>query len=124
MTAPQLALPLAPRRAPHSVAEYGPPFVHAPLARSGDPETSHEAAAGYLAAAEVQAAQIHAALLAMGPRGGTYVEIADALGWEPVVVARRLAALREAALIVRLEARRACEGHRPMHVHVATRRAA
>lgn len=118
----QLAFALAPRRAPHTLEEAAP-GVHPPLARVSDPHTSHVAAAHFKSAA-VQNAQILAALAGLGPSGGTYTEIADALGWESVVVARRLAALRQAGHIVRLLEPRKVDGHRPCHVHVAARWAA
>ena len=109
----------APTRAPRSVTDYGPPHVRAPLARNADPDTSHRAAEGYLAAAEVQNAQIVAALRIAGPEGMTHAEIDHALQWPHPTAARRIAALRDAYELVTTERTRACEGHRPCRVHVA-----
>jgi len=80
-------------------ARYGPPFTREPLARSGDPTTSHEAAAAYLPHAKAQQAQIHAYLRGVGPTGATAREIAAALGWTMEQADRRMAELRDAGLV-------------------------
>ena len=78
---------------------YGFPFTREPLARSSDPAPSHEAAARALPAAKAQQAQIHAYLLGIGPVGATAREIAAALGWTMEQVDRRMAEMRDAAMI-------------------------
>jgi len=79
--------------------QYGFPFTREPLARSGDPTTSHEAAAAYLPQAKAQQAQIHAYLRGVGPRGATAREIATALGWTMEQVDRRMSEMRDAAMV-------------------------
>jgi hypothetical protein len=78
---------------------YGPPWTREPLARSGDPTTSHEAAAAYLPHAKAQQAQIHAYLRGVGPGGATAREIATALGWTMEQVDRRMSEMRDGAMI-------------------------
>jgi anthranilate phosphoribosyltransferase len=78
---------------------YGHPFTREPLARSSDPETSREAAAAYLPHAKAQQAQIHAYLLGVGQRGATAREIATALGWTIEQVDRRMAEMRDGAMV-------------------------
>jgi hypothetical protein len=78
---------------------YGPPFTREPLARASDPAPSHEAAARALPAAKAQQAQIHAYLIGVGPVGATAREIAAALGWTLEQVDRRMAEMRDAAMV-------------------------
>ena len=82
-------------------SRYGHPFTREPLARTSDPPTSHEAAAAYLPHAKAQQAQIHAYLRGVGPRGATSKEIGRALryGDDGVTVARRIAEMRDAAMV-------------------------
>lgn len=105
---------------------FGLAYVGPPAARRTDPSTSHDAARGYLPDAEKQNAQIVAYLRGVGARGATYYEIAEGLRWEPVQVARRLAALRRAGLLYSFDGRaarlrlvRAGAGHRSCALHVA-----
>jgi hypothetical protein len=82
--------------------QYGPPFSHPPLARVSDPETSHRAAERAASEQDRQEGQIHAYLLGVGPAGKTSKEIGAALDWGPkgdVIVARRMAGMREAARV-------------------------
>ena len=97
----------------------------APRARLQDPPTSHEAARAYFSDAQKQNRYIHAALLTLGPRGGDCYAIAAQLGgaangWDHVIVSRRLAPLREAGAVLRLERTDDGEGaHKGAHVHIA-----
>jgi len=98
--------------------------VHAPLARLSDPETSHAAAADYKDEADHQNTAIYYALCGMGHAGGDAYAIAERLGegWTQVMVARRLAGLRQRGLLYRLHA--TSEGtearpHKACHVHIA-----
>ena len=88
----QLALPLPWDR-------YGWPHTREPLARSSDPGPSHDAAAAYLPHAKAQQAQIHAYLIGVGPGGATAKEIGEALGYGDVRVSRRIAEMRDAAMV-------------------------
>jgi len=93
LTAPRAAPPGPP---PWSPARYEPPYVTPPLARASDPATSHRAAEAAFPDARAQNAMIVAAVNALGTRGGTAAEIAEALGpgWDSVIVSRRIAGLR------------------------------
>jgi len=112
---------------PWSPARYEPPYTTPPLARNSDPETSHRAAEAAFPDARAQNAMIVACLKGMGRRGGTALEIAEALGpgWDSVKVSRRIAGLRlnHAYTYDGEEGRPLVErvhpGHRPMNVHVA-----
>lgn len=112
---------------PWSPARYEPPYTTPPLARNSDPETSHRAAEAAFPDARAQNAMIVACLKGMGHRGGTALEIAEALGpgWDSVKVSRRIAGLRlnHAYTYDGEEGRPLVErvhpGHRPMNVHVA-----
>ncbi len=117
--ADQFPLPLAPARPPAPWAQAAA-VVHPPLARASDPETSHRAARAYADAAATQAGQLDAFYRGCGERGATHFEAAAALGWTPEQVARRLAGLRDAGLLVTLAETREGDGHRPSHVYVAT----
>lgn len=139
MTDRQLSLLDEPKPGPPPWRQFGPEYVHPPLARADGPQTSRDAAAVYIDEAEIQNGQITTCLQGMGPLvvtaegldgGGTFYQIAARLCWpDPVVVARRLAGLRQAGRIFTLdgtgrpgcgpEIRRAGRGHRPCAVHIA-----
>lgn len=112
-----LPLFVAPQRAPPPWRQTAA-LVHPPLARARDPETSHAAAAAYTDEAATQNGQLDAYYVGCGVGGATFWEAARDLGWTPEQVARRLAGLREAGLLVTLRERRHGDGHRPSHVWV------
>ncbi len=119
----------APIRAPALAVEAELDQVHPPLARLGDPTTSHEAAAAAKPEAEAENRAIYTALVVMGPDGGDAYAIAYHLNgrmhqgpWTDVIVNRRLAGLRQRRLAHRLWATSDGDGerpHGPAHIHIA-----
>lgn len=122
------AAPAAPPGPPAWAPQrFEPPYVDPPLARASDPLSSHRAAVGAFPDARAQNAMIVACLRGMRERGGTALEIAEALGagWDSVKVSRRIAGLRRNYVVSfdgeagRPLLERQHDGHRPMVVHVA-----
>jgi hypothetical protein len=66
------------------------PLFEEPMARRGDPDTSHQAAQAARSLAGEQNDRILAALARLPGQAGTYYEIAAEAGLTPVQVARRL----------------------------------
>lgn len=92
--------------------------VHPPLARVSDPETSHLAAASQVDNAQWQDEKIESYYAGLGPHGAAFFEAGAGLGWDPIVVARRLAEIREARWLFTLVERRRGDGHGLSHVWV------
>jgi predicted ArsR family transcriptional regulator len=105
-------------------------YPNKPTVRPGSPETAFAAADSVADAARSREAKARALIYAIGPKGLTADEVADALGWERHSAHPRLSQLRSRGAIADSGVRRAGASGRkqavwvaPEYVHLTTPRA-